>query len=193
MISTQNLSHFDPVGKRSKFMKAVGYLDLDEFFVEVRVILIGSFYQQMECDTIFLLSLNVVVLSNKFSFEPQHYLEDSYIPIFALMYTLELLGLQLFKWSLGNRFCSWHSSLLNYWRHRTSAILMTLFKIISSEVCLASTRWLGSNALKWWPCRGPPPPREPCVLRSAYLCNRLFLQTVIRLYCKLYLHNFGRK
>ena len=63
-------------------------------------------------------------------------------------------------------------------------------KIISSEVCLASATWLGSNALKWWHCRGPPPPREPCVLGSAHLCNRLFLETVIRLIMKCILHNF---
>ena len=61
-----------------------------------------------------------------------------------------------------------------------------MFKIISSEVCLASAPWLGSNALKWWPCRGPPPPREPCALRLAHLCNRLFLETVIRVYCKMH-------
>ena len=35
---------------------------------------------------------NEINLSNKFSFEPQHYLEDSYIRISALIYTLELLG-----------------------------------------------------------------------------------------------------
>ena len=43
---------------------------------------------------------NGIFLSNKFSFEPQHYLEDSYIRMFALIYTLELLGLQLLKCSL---------------------------------------------------------------------------------------------
>ena len=42
MISTQNLSHFEPVEKRSRFMKAIGYQDVDEFFVEVGVIQIGS-------------------------------------------------------------------------------------------------------------------------------------------------------
>ena len=45
------------------------------------------------------------ILSNNFSFEPQHYLEDSYIPIFALIYALKPNGLQLFKCSLANRFC----------------------------------------------------------------------------------------
>ena len=55
---------------------------------------------------------NEIFLSNKFSLEPQHYLEDSYISIFALIYTLELLELQLLKYSLANRFC------LFYWRHR---------------------------------------------------------------------------
>ena len=48
---------------------------------------------------------NEIGLSNKYPFEPQHYLEDSYIPIFALIYTLELLELQLLKCSLANGFC----------------------------------------------------------------------------------------
>ena len=55
---------------------------------------------------------NEIVLSNKFSFESQHYLEDYYIRISAFIYTLELLGLQLLKCSLANRFCWWHYSLL---------------------------------------------------------------------------------
>ena len=39
---------------------------------------------------------NEIVLSNKFSFEPQHYLDDSYVAIIALIYyALELLGLHL--------------------------------------------------------------------------------------------------
>ena len=38
-------------------MKAVGYLDFDEFFVEVGVIQIGYFSEQMECDMIYQLSL----------------------------------------------------------------------------------------------------------------------------------------
>ena len=38
--------------------------------------------------------LNEIVLSNKFSFEPQHYLEDSYIHMFTLIYIPELLELQ---------------------------------------------------------------------------------------------------
>ena len=52
-----------------------------------------------------LIVLNEIVLSNKLSLEPQNYLEDSYIPIFALIYTLELLEFQLLKCSLANRFC----------------------------------------------------------------------------------------
>ena len=43
MISTQHISHFEPVEKRSRFMKSVGYLDFDEFFVEVSVVQIGYF------------------------------------------------------------------------------------------------------------------------------------------------------
>ena len=38
-------------------MKAVGYLDFDEFFVEVGVIYIGYFSEQMEYDMIYQLSL----------------------------------------------------------------------------------------------------------------------------------------
>ena len=53
MISTQNLSHSEPVEKRSRFMKSIGYLDLDEFFVEVGVIQIWYFSKQMECDMIY--------------------------------------------------------------------------------------------------------------------------------------------
>ena len=30
------------------------------------------------------------ILSNNSSFEPQHYLEDSYAPVFVLIYTLKL-------------------------------------------------------------------------------------------------------
>ena len=57
MISAQHLSHYEPVEKRSRFMKSVGYLDFDEFFVEVGVIQIGYFFKQMECDMIYQLSL----------------------------------------------------------------------------------------------------------------------------------------
>ena len=35
MISTQNHSHIEPIEKRSRFMKSVGYLDFDDIFVEV--------------------------------------------------------------------------------------------------------------------------------------------------------------
>ena len=35
MISAQILSHFELIEKRCRFMKSVGYLDFDEFFVEV--------------------------------------------------------------------------------------------------------------------------------------------------------------
>ena len=57
MILTQNLSHFEPVEKRSRFMKSVDYLDFDQFFVEVWVIKIGSFSKQIEYDMIYQLSL----------------------------------------------------------------------------------------------------------------------------------------
>ena len=57
MISTQNLSQLEPVEKRSRFMKSVGHLDVDEFFVDVGVIQIGFFSKQMECDMIYQLSL----------------------------------------------------------------------------------------------------------------------------------------
>ena len=48
---------------------------------------------------------NEILLSNTFSFDPQHYLQDPYIPIFALIYTLGLLELQPLKGNLANRFC----------------------------------------------------------------------------------------
>ena len=57
IISTQNHSHLEPVEKRSKFMKSVGYMDFDDLFVEVGVIQIRSFSKQMECDMIYQLSL----------------------------------------------------------------------------------------------------------------------------------------
>ena len=53
MISTQNISHFESVEKRGKFMKSVVHLDFEEFSVEVGVIQIGSFSKQMECDMIY--------------------------------------------------------------------------------------------------------------------------------------------
>ena len=57
MISTQNLSNFESVEKRSRFMKYVGYLDFDEFFVEVGVIQTWPLSKQMKCDMIYQLSL----------------------------------------------------------------------------------------------------------------------------------------
>ena len=69
------------------------------------MIQIGYFSKQMECDMIYQLFLTGFFFSNKFSFEPHHYWKDSYIPIFALIYTLELLELQLLKCSLANKFC----------------------------------------------------------------------------------------
>ena len=57
MISTKNHSHLEPIEKRSTFMKSVGYLDFDDFFVEVGVIQIRSSSKQMECDMIYQLSL----------------------------------------------------------------------------------------------------------------------------------------
>ena len=38
---------------------------------------------------------NEYILSNHSPFQPKHYLEDTYALIFVLMYTLQLLGLQL--------------------------------------------------------------------------------------------------
>ena len=84
MISAQNLSHFETVEKRSSFMKSVGYLDFDEFFVEVGVIQIGSFSKQNGMWHDLSLIFDEIVPSNKFSFEPQHYLEDFtylYLPL----------------------------------------------------------------------------------------------------------------
>ena len=57
MISPQNLAHVEPVENCSRFMKSLGYLDFDEFFVEVGVIQIRSFSKQMKCDMIYQSSL----------------------------------------------------------------------------------------------------------------------------------------
>ena len=51
MISTLNLSHFEPVEKRSRFTKSI------DFVVEVGVIQIGYLSKQMVCDMIYQLSL----------------------------------------------------------------------------------------------------------------------------------------
>ena len=86
-------------------MKSVGYLDFDNFFRwsggDQNQVFLWTNGMWHDWSIIFY----EIFLSNKFSFEPQHYLEDSYILIFALIYTLELLELQLLKCSLGNRFC----------------------------------------------------------------------------------------
>ena len=37
-------------------MKAVGYLDFDEFFADVGMVQIGSFSDEIECDMIYQLS-----------------------------------------------------------------------------------------------------------------------------------------
>ena len=72
MISTQNILHIEPVEKRSRFMKSVGYVDFDEVGVEVGVIQIGSFSKQNGMWHDLSIIFNEMVLSNKFSFEPQH-------------------------------------------------------------------------------------------------------------------------
>ena len=105
MISTQNLSHFEPVEKRSRFMKSVGYPDLNEFFVEIGVIELGSFSKQMEYDIICQLSLTRSFFPTNFHSNLNPVLEDPYIPISALIYNLEMLGLQLLKCSLVNGLC----------------------------------------------------------------------------------------
>ena len=53
------------------------------------------------------------------------------------------------------------------------------------EAWPVSARLPSSNALKWWPCRGPPPQHALCVLHSPHLCYWLFLKNVIRLYRKM--------
>ena len=66
MISTQNLSHFELVEKRSRFMKSAGYMDFEELFVEVGVIQIGSFSKEMEYDMIYQLSLTISFFPTNF-------------------------------------------------------------------------------------------------------------------------------
>ena len=66
MIWTQNISQFEPVEKRSRFINSVGYLDFDEFFVEVGVIQIGYFSKRMEYDMVYQLSLTRSFFSTNF-------------------------------------------------------------------------------------------------------------------------------
>ena len=84
---------------------------------------------------------------------------------------------------------------LNYWRHLIGHLndIQCLKSFALREVWLVSVTWSGSNALKWWPCRGPPPPREPCVLLSPHLCYRPFLENVMRLYCKMHISSLFAK
>ena len=79
------------------------YLDFVFFFVEDHPNSVFIYTNGMWHDlwTIF----DEIVLSKKISLELKHYIEYSYIPMFALVYTLELLQLQLLKCSLASRFC----------------------------------------------------------------------------------------
>ena len=47
---------------------------------------------------------NEIILFNNFSVEARNWLEVVYIPIFALLYNLELKGMQVLKYNLANRF-----------------------------------------------------------------------------------------
>ena len=70
----------------------------------------------------------------------------------------------------------------------TEVILLAIFttyhfKHTCSEAWPATLR--SKNALKLWPCRVLSSPHAPCVLHSAHLCYRLFLENVIRLQRKV--------
>ena len=158
MISTQNRSHFEPVGSGGMFMNAEGYLDFDYFFSGVLIV-------------------------------QRHCYEDSHIPIFGLICALELLGLQLLRGSLADRICKRHSSLLKLLKASCWPFLWhTLFKMICSEVWLI---WLGSCALKWRPCRSPPPPCEPCVSAQHIYATDLFLKLWFDSITKCISHNIS--
>ena len=95
----------------------------------------------------------------------------------------------LLKCSLAKRFCKWPFSLLKWLKAFYRPFKgHTLFKNICSDAWPASAT--SKNALKWWPCRGAPPPQSPCVLRSALFCYRLLFESVIRLYQKCFFREF---
>ena len=78
-----NCSTLGLTENRHRFIQVNDYLDFDEFLAEIEIL-----WNQSEFDARYqLCSTNSF---NNSSFEPQHYLEDSYIPIFAFIYTLAL-------------------------------------------------------------------------------------------------------
>ena len=78
-FNTKPLTH-EYVKKRNWFMKYVGYLDFDEFFVEVGVNRIGSSSKQMECDMIYQLSLTRSFFPTNFLSNPNTLYLPWYMP-----------------------------------------------------------------------------------------------------------------
>ena len=63
-----------------------------------------------------------IVLSNKFSFETQRYLEDSYIPVFDLIYTVGVAAIEM---QLSQHFLLMTFFITEIIEGIVSAILMT--------------------------------------------------------------------
>ena len=105
IISTQHFSKCGSTENRHWLLKVKDNLDFDEFLAEVGVAQMDFFLESSGIWCNLSIIFYEYILSNNSSFEPHHYLEDSYIPIFALVYTLKLYELQLLKYSLANSFC----------------------------------------------------------------------------------------
>ena len=90
MMSTQNFSKFGTNENRRRFTRVKDNLDFDEFIAEMGVAPIGDFLDSSGIWCNSSIMFYEFILSNNSSFETQNYLGDSYIPIFASMYTLKL-------------------------------------------------------------------------------------------------------
>ena len=71
-------------------MKVKDNPDFDEFIAEVGVAQLEFFFESNRIWCNLSIMFYEFILANNSSFESQHYLEDSHIPIFALIYTLKL-------------------------------------------------------------------------------------------------------
>ena len=128
---------------------------------------------------------NEFVLSNDFSFEYHHHRKDPYISIFPCIY------IYIYIYAMTSSLLELLKAI--YWSFKRYKI----FRNMCSEAWPASATLLSTNALKWWPCRGPLQSPEPFVLCSAHLCYGFFsrkCETTLlkiftcRTFCDKYLH-----
>ena len=90
IISTQNFSKFVSTKNRPRLIKVKDNLDFNDFFRWSGGRPNGFFLESSGIWCNLSIMFLEFILSNNSSFEPQHYCEDSYIPIFALICTLKL-------------------------------------------------------------------------------------------------------